>query len=52
MPTAPPEEECNEDSEQSTESTPVGIRIRLKYLDDTERTVRSIPTISIGEFKR
>ncbi|GBN05922.1 hypothetical protein AVEN_261889-1 [Araneus ventricosus] len=51
-PTAPPEEVCNENSGQSTEPPPSGIRIRLKYLDDTERTVRSNPTVSIAEFKR
>ncbi|CAL1279465.1 unnamed protein product [Larinioides sclopetarius] len=51
-PTAPPEQECNEESGQSSELPTSGIRIRLKYLDDTERTVRSNPTVSIAEFKR
>ncbi|GFQ88426.1 ubiquitin-like domain-containing protein [Trichonephila clavata] len=52
-PTAPVEEDQTENvEEQSTESDSSGIRIRLKYLDDTERTVRSDPFINIADFKR
>ncbi|GFU22552.1 ubiquitin-like domain-containing protein [Nephila pilipes] len=52
-PTAPTEEDQTENvEEQSTQSDSSGIRIRLKYLDDTERTVRSDPFINIADFKR
>ncbi|GFY45279.1 ubiquitin-like domain-containing protein [Trichonephila inaurata madagascariensis] len=52
-PTAPVEDDQTENAEeQSTESDSSGIRIRLKYLDDTERTVRSDPFINIADFKR
>ncbi|XP_035219221.1 transmembrane and ubiquitin-like domain-containing protein 1 [Stegodyphus dumicola] len=48
LPSAPPEEISTETA--SSESRE--IRIRLKYLDDTERIVRSDPTVQIGDFKR
>lgn len=52
-PTAPevePEETSIENETQS--SNPEEIHVRLKYLDDTERTVISHPSIKIGDFKR
>ncbi|GFW49515.1 ubiquitin-like domain-containing protein [Trichonephila clavipes] len=51
-PTAPVDDQTENAEEQSTESDSSGIRIRLKYLDDTERTVRSDPFINIADFKR
>ncbi|GIY26833.1 ubiquitin-like domain-containing protein [Caerostris extrusa] len=49
IPTAPAEENQQETAEQST---PSGVRIRLKYLDDTERNVKSNLSATVGEFKR
>ncbi|KFM68704.1 Transmembrane and ubiquitin-like domain-containing protein 1, partial [Stegodyphus mimosarum] len=51
LPSAPPEEISTETEERAS-SESGEIRIRLKYLDDTERIVRSDPTVQIGDFKR
>lgn len=54
-PSAPAEDDQTEIAEEQntqSQSDSSGIRIRLKYLDDTERTVRSDPFINIADFKR
>lgn len=45
-------EESDVEAESSPHSDPNEIHIRLKYLDDTERSVTSNPTVKIGDFKR
>ncbi|KAG8175877.1 hypothetical protein JTE90_004931 [Oedothorax gibbosus] len=41
-----------EETTDGTSSAGQGMRVRLKYLDDTERTVRSTPLTKVAEFKR
>lgn len=45
-------ETSDADNEERPTSNPEDIHIRLKYLDDTERSVTSHPTVKIGDFKR